>query len=357
MGILSLDAPFLGLHPGIVSSGISSLLHPSPTASPPHHDLVDAPSSSSPPSGPPHRDDDKDPTFDPPYWNDAPYREQPLFRRLVNFAAKHMADGVLSAARNHLISHLEYGGCLADYRGLLARYHGCRALEDVDEVQAARHRPPPDARARVRFVNYYTVCAGRPKSSSPPDVSDTPPLPTARRASSSEPGPAFSTPTPSPEHLTPSPSHTALKAVTSEKPVSSPELHTPETYLNGHQQDAEALQTESSHRPANHHLGPVQDRHLVPAQDTAGPGDEPEGTRGGKKKKGRRFCILPSKRDGLRDGAWVEVDMGAVDEVAAHCGLFDQGPHYDGLVGDVGGRIADWLQGDLSTQAILALES
>lgn len=72
-------------------------------------------------------------------------------------------------------------------------------------------------------------------------------------------------------------------------------------------------------------------------------------------KKLRKFCMLPPKANGARDPCWVKVYMKGVDEVGAHCGLFFNGPHYEKLVGDVGGMIVGWVQEDLSKRAILAL--
>ncbi|TWU73737.1 hypothetical protein ED733_000998 [Metarhizium rileyi] len=188
LGTIALDSPFLGLHPGIVVSGIASLFQPSSNAedqkqpqcretretlgSPPgsdsssmerlpsidsHIDLIDTEASPSP------LEPSADPYFDPPYYNDTPFREQPLVKRLVNFAAKHKREGLLNAVGRHITSHLEFGGCLADYRGLHVRYNTLRALEDVDEIKAKAEGHPAGAYARVRFVNYYTLSPGRPK--------------------------------------------------------------------------------------------------------------------------------------------------------------------------------------------------
>ncbi|KAM0278654.1 hypothetical protein ACHAQH_005041 [Verticillium albo-atrum] len=110
-----------------------------------------------------------DPFFNPSYFNDIPFREQPFKKRLLHFVKKHSSEGVFGAARNHVLSHLEYGGCLADYPALNSRYSRIRALEDVDELQALRQqtRGATTSRnqpaARVRFVNYYTISTGRPK--------------------------------------------------------------------------------------------------------------------------------------------------------------------------------------------------
>lgn len=106
-----------------------------------------------------------DPLYDPPYFNDRPFREQPFIKRVQNFATKHRADGLFNAMGNHFMSHLEFGGCLADYPGMTARYNKIRALEDVDEIKQLVNGHPAGAFAQVRFVNYYTLSPGKPKIS------------------------------------------------------------------------------------------------------------------------------------------------------------------------------------------------
>lgn len=187
MGTLSLDSPFLGLHPGIVVSGLSSLFQPAPKTD---KDVLSTASQSSfsvdasasdlqlPLSGTPSIASStsspapsllRDPTYDPPYFNDLPFREKPLFARLRNFASKHKAEGIFNAIGNHIVSHMEFGGAMADYPELSARYKKLRALEDVDELRAIAEGHPPEAYRRVRFLNYYTLSTGRPK---PPQEDD-----------------------------------------------------------------------------------------------------------------------------------------------------------------------------------------
>ncbi|KJZ74154.1 hypothetical protein HIM_06385 [Hirsutella minnesotensis 3608] len=180
LGTISLDSPFLGLHPGIIAAGISSLFQPSPQPQANNNDAP--PSTSAPPAfigeastiaqaeshsssdPPPSTRNESDPHFDPPFWNDQPLREQSFFARVMHFASKHKSEGILNAAFNHIVSHLEYGGCLADYSGLMSRYNKIRALEDVDETQAFNSGQPCGTFARVRFVNYYTLSSGRAKA-------------------------------------------------------------------------------------------------------------------------------------------------------------------------------------------------
>ncbi|KAI8304197.1 hypothetical protein K4K59_012894 [Colletotrichum sp. SAR11_240] len=129
-------------------------------------------------SGPPQS---SDPWFNPPFWNDAKFKDRPFMRRIGHFAKKHRAEGVWDPIKNHLMSHLEYGGCLADYKGLNQRYNRLRALEDIDPLQhlkqnngqgANANQLPPSA--RVRFINYYTLSSGRPKKPKSPKTPDSP---------------------------------------------------------------------------------------------------------------------------------------------------------------------------------------
>ena len=92
------------------------------------------------------------------------------FRNIAHFAKKHREENLVGAAANHIMSHLEFGGCLADYPGLKSRYSRLRKLEDVDDLVPSANG---QSAVRVRFVNYYTVSTGplkKPKSELPPDL-------------------------------------------------------------------------------------------------------------------------------------------------------------------------------------------
>lgn len=117
---------------------------------------------------PPPRRQTADPGFDPPFFNDNPFKEAPFVKRIVHFAKKHRSEGIVNATAKHVLSHLEYGGCLADFHGLNVRYNRIRQLEDVDELQALSGGKPLGDKARVRFVNYYTLSSGRQKERKSP---------------------------------------------------------------------------------------------------------------------------------------------------------------------------------------------
>lgn len=201
LGTISLDAPLLGLHPGIITSGIASLFRKAPD--PPGREqalaenvasqnasgsvlsLQQTPSLASdavPSSGTMSPvplstlssnisvDSQPDPNFNPTFYNDVPFIDRGFWKNVAHFAKKHYSEGLVSSTYHHLLSHLEFGSCLADYSSLKNRYNKIRKLEDVDELnrtQGSRKEP------RVRFVNYYTVSTGIPKKPPTPKRADT----------------------------------------------------------------------------------------------------------------------------------------------------------------------------------------
>ncbi|KAL2157219.1 hypothetical protein VTH06DRAFT_6355 [Thermothelomyces fergusii] len=191
LGTISLDAPLLGLHPGAVVSGITSLFRPARMPSPrdgdsqsehaeaagsqrpdtgpsPSSEML--PSPGTPSSNPGSSFSPQDPYFNPPFPNDVAFVDRGWFKNLIHFATKHKEENLVHAAANHIMSHLEFGACLADYAGLKSRYNKLRALEDVDNWNQ------PEA-VRVRFTNYYTVSTGiikKPRSPSPSGLSGAP---------------------------------------------------------------------------------------------------------------------------------------------------------------------------------------
>lgn len=119
-----------------------------------------------------------DPYFNAPFFNDKTYEERPFLKSVFSFIKKHHAEGVANSFAQRLMDQLEFGGCLADYPGMHARYKKLRALEDVDEIRMLAEGHPQGAYAQVRFVNYYTLSSGIPKKPKTPeegseDESDT----------------------------------------------------------------------------------------------------------------------------------------------------------------------------------------
>ncbi|TLD19879.1 hypothetical protein PspLS_09475 [Pyricularia sp. CBS 133598] len=238
LGTVSLDSPFLGLHPGIITAGIASLFRKSPE--PPGKDawaeadqrgrlgaapstpnfpalspssslspepslygdlseLSPAPSAASSSTGASYFQSNasqgtvgsskqnaqqpsaldsiisigrsatavgkSDPHYNPPFFNDVQFKDRGFLRNVWHFAQKRKLEGenLIDAATDHIVRHLQFGKCLADLKGLHARYDAIRELEDEG------------METRVRFVNYYTASTGRPKEpKEPKDGSKSP---------------------------------------------------------------------------------------------------------------------------------------------------------------------------------------
>lgn len=207
VGTINFDCPFLGMHPGVVISGIGSIFRPAPasTTLQPQDSLgrsqgLKPESCSNDPLSPSISisqsaevsqaqssnnlsssdinsvvtpalsldsgsltrktsasiaSSSQDPNYNPPFPNDIRIPVRSGWDNALHFVTKHSND-LSKAARSYVTSHLEFGGCLADYKGLKSRYARLRALEHINLHQASHQ-------AQVRFVNYYTASTGRPK--------------------------------------------------------------------------------------------------------------------------------------------------------------------------------------------------
>lgn len=195
LGTINFDTPFLGMHPGVIASGLGSLFRPAPDSPAPKsadprpgcqgvtrtssNEGVQSSASSSyfgseatgstlmptesnstttTPLSTALDLPTKDPNFDPPFVNDVRLPQRTAWSNTFHFLNKH-SDDLRRATQSYVKSHLEFGGAMADYSGLKNRYGKIRALEDVKTLE------------RKRFVNYYTASTGRPKK--PKELSQT----------------------------------------------------------------------------------------------------------------------------------------------------------------------------------------
>ncbi|KAI0600383.1 hypothetical protein F4775DRAFT_545606 [Biscogniauxia sp. FL1348] len=201
LGTVNLDAPLLGLHPGIIVSGISSLFRKTEPPKPPggpssQAEQSQAPSSITSPNSSVYSDPSTlsdispsypiplgqvgpaattfDPNFNPSFPNDIHLQDRGWWKNVVHFVKKHNSEGLIDAASNHIMSHLEFGSCLMDLSCLKNRYENVRKLEDIDDM---KHYGFPHVPPQVRFIQYYTVCHGypkKPKQGSPRPNTSTP---------------------------------------------------------------------------------------------------------------------------------------------------------------------------------------
>ncbi|KAF2767056.1 hypothetical protein EJ03DRAFT_344732 [Teratosphaeria nubilosa] len=366
LGTVNFDVPFLGMHPGIIKSGLASIFMPSeethedqnsPELRPADSNNEAGPSTAGQPVSPPNRIDtlwtpsNPDPNFNPSFNNDVILPMRKGWRNAWHFVNKHSGD-LKNATKALVSSHMEFGGAMANYNELKVRYARIRALEEQNDdvrksVVRGTQMPP-----RVRFINYYTASTGRPKK---------PRIPT-------EPRPILGNESLDTHSTALTPTSTIYLASSlppiPDLPDAPPPLDT--SYI----QDAETKKlVEKEHaRAVKAYEQAVKDRQKAIRErakleekrekaarkeaEKAGRSAEKAGRSAEKAEKqphkDRRFCVLPpTDAQNQIDPCWVRVFMANVDEVGAHCGLFFVDERYERLVGDVAERVERWVWEDL----------
>jgi hypothetical protein len=177
LGLIAFDTPFLGMHPGVIGTGIGSLFRSKPDLPERRQHGDYTPSSQSSQMSPVESIASSifsqvpdDPNYNPPFPNDVRNAQRKGLEKAFYFINKH-SDGLTKATKEYVTSHFEFGGCMADYPGLKRRYNAVRSLEDVNELSQQRDSQGRLQR-RVRFVNYYSASTGRVK---PPEAVDEAP--------------------------------------------------------------------------------------------------------------------------------------------------------------------------------------
>ncbi|KAF2101213.1 hypothetical protein NA57DRAFT_21171, partial [Rhizodiscina lignyota] len=451
LGVINFDVPFLGMHPGVIGSGLASLFRP---AESPEQNPISSYSGSTASQLPTRQDtifspDNPDPNFNPKFNNDIDLPIRKGWQSAMHFLNKH-GNNLVTASRQYVKSHMEFGGAMADYPSLRQRYGRIRSLEEDEEQQRRQGQGGRIAKTvrevpRVRFVNYYTASTGRPKK--PKSRSRSRQNEEAERSRAVLDGQNLSLPDLSnvasrPSSRSPSNSPRISLEEHRDEGIVQKEADVPETPVSlvpdddesessfamsvktVEENDRESLQLpeipplpkepepidlqqfrdknvrrvmERQHaRAMKAYKQAVKDRNRAlkdrskleakskkmsnapqsdanaDAQSLVAPSeigtalttistvdtDDRGRSLGGedeseKRKKDKKFCMLPSKRaDGSRDPAWVRVYMRGVDEVGAHCGLFVMSDTYEMLVGEVSGKIEEWVREDMSRRYI-----
>ncbi|KAI5862924.1 hypothetical protein GGS23DRAFT_570188 [Durotheca rogersii] len=319
LGTISLDAPLLGLHPSVITTGIASLFQPKPDVkdlpeepipedestqpsyyAPSTHDSVysgpsstsQASLSSSIPYGMTF-----DPNFNPSFMNDIRLQDRGWWGNIVHFVEKHSSENILDAATSHIMSHLEYGGALMDIAGLKARYESIRRLEDVDDL---KHQELPHIPPRVRFLQYYTVCHGPPKQTIPRKPSLSPETSSIPREPRS---PTSTTEVPSRSRSNTPSLRTRMDAILEEG--ISP--------LDSHEADSDGSLTLLSPQPISEGDQPIPSS-CPSLQSLEGPRDKP------------LESYIPAS------GSFVKVNDIEVDCPQDHSGLSPQGSSQNGVI-------------------------
>lgn len=175
LGLINFDVPFLGLHPGIVGTGIASLFQPKRSNESPQDDGAEKPGLASigteifgSEKTPSWFQQNPDSNYDPAFPNDVRQTKRSQLDGMLHFLKKNTGQ-VTNAMKNYATSYFEFGGCLTDYSGLRRRYSRLKELEGLDNMNLKRDSQGRLLR-RIRFVNYYTASPGFPKKSQPTDT-------------------------------------------------------------------------------------------------------------------------------------------------------------------------------------------
>ncbi|PGH15995.1 hypothetical protein AJ80_05371 [Polytolypa hystricis UAMH7299] len=181
LGILNLDVPFLGLHPGVIPTGLGSLFQPKtkPEKAESNNsnavaDDVLSGSESSDGYLSPFDPSLHDPNFNPAFPNDIRLKKRSRLDAALHFLQKNSND-LRGAAKRYVTSRFEFASCVSDYPGLKRRYRKLQELEGVDEYLQKRDEQGRPLR-RVRFINYYTAATGRIKPTTVEEDMDSKPL-------------------------------------------------------------------------------------------------------------------------------------------------------------------------------------
>ncbi|KAK6353957.1 hypothetical protein TWF730_008377 [Orbilia blumenaviensis] len=317
LGTISFDTPFIGIHPGVITSGLASLFNPAEKPLPD----PDIPENL---YGSQRTSFDSDDNTNNILTTTQSYGSSnssgggssisTFFRPTVkpkksawqsgmNFFRKHQG-GLRRAALAYVNGHLEFSGALMDFGVMKRRYQQIKALDRRDIEDRRRLLFGESGREhgvwvpRVRFVNYYTVSTGRVKKEGSKSQSQTRGVAedgeTTNEAATNEAVPPIS---PLPEPVVPI-------IVEGEVTTTPPP---PPAYTSGNNNSPRPTDDKNPSKVTAEGLSPL-----------SGSSAQASPSYAEQRKKEKTFCIIPREQD----DCWVKVMMENVDEVGAHCGLF-----------------------------------
>ncbi|KAK6511706.1 hypothetical protein TWF481_000612 [Arthrobotrys musiformis] len=299
LGTISFDTPFIGIHPGVIKSGLASLFNPAekPLPDPDIPENFYGGPRTSYDSDDSHSvlSDSSNSTSTSTFFAPTVKPKKSAWQSGMNFFKKHQG-GLRRAAMAYVNGHLEFSGALMDFMVMKRRYHQIKALDRRDIEDRRRLLFGEGGREhgvwvpRVRFVNYYTVSTGRVKREKKEDSQTR--GPEGQVETTDEVVPPIS---PLPEPAVPI---IVEGGDATPPPVYSPGQNTP------------------SHLPEEKHSTKVTTDTLSPSSGSSSTQASPSYAE--LRKKEKTFCITPREQE----DCWVKVMMENVDEVGAHCGLF-----------------------------------
>ncbi|KAJ0416473.1 hypothetical protein BJY00DRAFT_326277 [Aspergillus carlsbadensis] len=294
-GLVAFDAPFLGLHPRVVGTGIGRLFHRKAEASNQGTDQEDEITNII---------TNEDATFNPALTNDVhkpQWKGWDGARHFFKKNSRHLSRSALQ----YVFSYYDHAGCLNDYIGLVKRHKKiCRLAEHGNLTCSS------SSGRWFRFVNYYTT-AYPAKNKSGRYIEGEKGLWDEKQLA------AYDT--------------TELREDSLERRHSA-------SIIPGQRNK----RTDgSSFRSAVDSVSSLQDLNSIPPS-TSSCGLGERGSRPSARSGGRHFCFVSN--EACKQQLWVPLPMEGMDEITAHKSVFlPLGIYYEQLITDVVARIENWL--------------
>lgn len=338
LGLVNFDVPFLGLHPGVIPTGIRGLV--------PKKDLaVDdkvAEEQASLGLEPSFKPVTPSPNFDPPFKNDIRLVERGFFKGMLHFINKN-TDNLSRSIFDRAVSSYKFAGCVNNYTELRRRY---RRLMELESAEYSPHR--------VRFVNYYTTSTGRIPQKNTTELRKEAENEAADNDQVKEPATdsleylSETVEISKHEEIVSTMNNTTIKEADPGSTTSrSPTLTAEETKDENNCSQPDPTNTDSSTTIEQKENQQSSEGVSITASESKIIPDV-------SKQKPRKFILLPSHHWKWDNNAhWMPLFMDNMDEVTAHQSMFvPQGANYDQLVGDSVALIEQWVQNDLSRRLL-----